>query len=100
MYQQNDNKLTIRLPKEIDHHKADGIRKEVDKQIVQNGISAIVFDFKDTTFMDSSGIGLLMGRYKMVNYVGGSVVAVNVSKKIKMLLSFANVEKFIKCYTK
>lgn len=95
MYQQYDSRLTISLPKEIDHHEADGIRKEVDRRIIQNGISVIVFDFRNTTFMDSSGIGLLMGRYKMVNYIGGSVMAINVSKKIEMLLSLAGIQKFV-----
>jgi len=95
MYQQSNNGLTVYLPKELDHHVADEIRKEVDKRIVELGISDIVFDFGNTTFMDSSGIGLLMGRYKMVNYVGGSVRAVRVSTKIEKLLKFANVQKFV-----
>lgn len=95
MYEQSNKGLTVYLPKELDHHVADGIRKEVDKRIIQNGISVVVFNFGNTTFMDSSGIGLLMGRYKMVNYVGGSVSAVGVSEKIEKLLKFANVQKFV-----
>lgn len=95
MYEQTSKGLTVYLPKELDHHTADGIRKEVDKRIVQNGISNVVFDFGNTTFMDSSGIGLLMGRYKMVSYVGGTVSAVKVSEKIEKLLAFANVPKFV-----
>lgn len=95
MYQHTSNGLTVYLPKELDHHTADEIRREVDKRIVQHGISAVIFDFRDTTFMDSSGIGLLMGRYKMVSYVGGSVCAVEVSEKVEKLLKLANVQKFV-----
>lgn len=95
MYEQTSRGLTVYLPKELDHHTADSIRKEVDRRIVQNGISAVTFDFRNTTFMDSSGIGLLIGRYKMVNYVGGSVCAVGVSEKIEKLLCLANVQKFV-----
>lgn len=95
MYEQSSGGLTVHLPAELDHHTADTIRKEVDKKIVQNGISAIIFDFGNTTFMDSSGIGLLMGRYKMVNYVGGSVHAIHVSEKVEKLLTLANVQRFV-----
>lgn len=96
MYEQYNRELTVHLPKELDHHTADGIRQEIDRRIVQNGLSVVTFDFGKTTFMDSSGIGLLIGRYKMVNYVGGCVRAVEVSEKIEKLLRFANVQKFVK----
>lgn len=95
MYEQTNQGLTVLLPKEIDHHTADGIRQEVDRRIVQDGVSAIIFDFKNTTFMDSSGIGLLMGRYKMVSYVGGSICATGTNEKIKKLLCLANVQKYV-----
>lgn len=95
MYKQSQGGLMVHLPKELDHHTADRIRQEVDRRIVSYGITAVTFDFQDTTFMDSSGIGLLMGRYKMVSYVGGSVCAVGMSEKLKKLLMLANVQKYI-----
>lgn len=95
MYEQRNQELTVLLPKELDHHAADGIRREVDRRIEQTGVSAIIFDFRETTFMDSSGIGLLMGRYKMVSYVGGNVYAVGMSEKLKRLLCLANVQKYV-----
>ena len=95
LYEQTNKGLTVLLPREIDHHAADGIRQEVDRRIVQDGVSAVIFDFKDTTFMDSSGIGLLMGRYKMVSYVGGSIYATGMNEKIKKLLFLANVQKYV-----
>lgn len=95
MYEQNQQGLTVYLPKELDHHTADKIRVEIDRQIIQNGVSAIIFNFRDTTFMDSSGIGLLLGRYKLVHYVGGQVCAVKVNEKLKKLLILANVDKYV-----
>lgn len=95
MYKQLQGCLMVHLPGELDHHAADMIRQEVDRRIVNYGITAVTFDFQDTSFMDSSGIGLLMGRYKMVNYVGGSVRATGMSDKIKKLLMLANVQQYI-----
>ena len=95
MYEQTNQGLTVLLPKEIDHHTADGIRQEVDRRIVQDGVSAIIFDFRNTTFMDSSGIGLLMGRYKMVSYVGGSICVTGANEKIRKLLCLANAQKYV-----
>lgn len=96
MYEQNHQGLTVYLPKEVDHHTVDKIRMEIDRRIIENGVSAIIFNFRDTTFMDSSGIGLLMGRYKLVNYIGGQVCAVKVNEKLKKLLILANVDKYVK----
>lgn len=95
MYKQSRGGLVVHLPNELDHHTADSIRQEVDRRIVNYGITAVTFDFEETSFMDSSGIGLLMGRYKMVSYVGGSVCAIGMSDKIRKLLMLANVQKYI-----
>ena len=50
-----DNYLCIRMPKEVDHHEAAGIRECADKLILNDAVKNIVFDFEDTSFMDSSG---------------------------------------------
>ena len=65
-YQVQENCLTIFLPKEVDHHNAEEIRKSADSVIEKNHIKYVIFDFKDTEFMDSSGIGAIMGRYRMI----------------------------------
>ena len=61
-YQVQENCLTIYLPREVDHHNADEIRKEADAVISRNHIRYVIFDFDRTDFMDSSGIGIIMGR--------------------------------------
>ena len=70
-YQVQENCLTIYLPREVDHHNADEIRKEADAVISRNHIRYVIFDFDRTDFMDSSGIGIIMGRYKTVSLIGG-----------------------------
>ena len=75
-YQVQENCLTIFLPHELDHHNAEEIRRESDHLIIRNHIRYIIFDFAETDFMDSSGIGVIMGRYRMICLIGGEVWAV------------------------
>ena len=70
--------LTVRLPEELDHPASDLIRKETDRIMGQTYIKTIIFDFEETTFMDSSGIGLIMGRYRALGMGKGCIKAVNV----------------------
>ena len=60
------NSLIIHLPKEVDHMVTDEIRRDSDDIIRKKYIRTITFDFSGTAFMDSSGIGLIMGRYRMM----------------------------------
>ena len=59
-----DNYLMIRLPDEIDHHISVDISTRADRYIMTKKVGNVVFDFERTTFMDSSGIGIILGRYK------------------------------------
>lgn len=89
------NYLQILLPREIDHHIAMQVKEEADSIIERRQISNLTFDFRNTVFMDSSGIGMLMGRYKLVHYMGGMVKAVHVNERIEKMLTIAGVLKFI-----
>ena len=70
-YQVQENCLTIFLPREVDHHHAEEIRKNADMVIEKNHIKYVIFDFERTEFMDSSGIGAIMGRYRLIRLVDG-----------------------------
>ena len=65
--------LRILLPKEVDHHNAEEIRQRADRMLETAYVNRIVFDFSRTEFMDSSGIGVIMGRYKNIRFLGGSL---------------------------
>ena len=97
-YQVEENCLTIFLPGELDHHNAEEIRKGADKLIEENHIKCVIFDFQETNFMDSSGIGVIMGRYKMVYLLGGKVWAVHANERMKKILTMSGVTKIIQMY--
>lgn len=97
-YQVQENCLTIFLPNELDHHNAEEIRKNADSLIDEHQIKCVIFDFSDTNFMDSSGIGVIMGRYKRVYLLGGEVWAVHTSERMKKILTMSGVTRIIHIY--
>lgn len=97
-YQVQENCLTIFLPKEVDHHSAEEIRKNADMVIDKNHIKYVIFDFGNTEFMDSSGIGAIMGRYRTLQLIGGEVWAVHASERIKKILVMSGVAKIMQIY--
>ena len=87
-----DHYLMIRLPEEIDHHSCSVICRRADHMMLDNSVSHIVFDFSDTKFMDSSGIGLIIGRTKKLKYFNDSSVSVcNMSDRVDKLLKCAGI---------
>ena len=94
-YQIQENCLTIFLPSEVDHHIAEEMRKNMDTIIENNHIRIVIFDFQNTEFMDSSGIGVIMGRYRTVYLMGGEVWAVHVNSRMKKILNLSGVTKIL-----
>ena len=80
-YQIEENCLTIFLPKELDHH-----------------LKYVIFDFGETSFMDSSGIGVMMGRYRKLSLTGGEVWAANLNDRMKKILKMSGAAKIIRIY--
>ena len=94
-YQLKEGCLTIQMPKELDHHEAGRLKMEADFLIGAYHVRRLVFDFRETEFMDSSGIGLLMGRYRALGMRGKCVQVVNVNSHIAKLLRLSGVGKYI-----
>ncbi len=90
-----DAVMTIRLPEEVDHFEADRLREEVGEILEERNVREVVFDFRKTRFMDSSGIGLVMGRYREMQLVGGKVRAVHVGERIRRILVMSGVARVI-----
>lgn len=88
--------MYVKLPQDLDCNNAAVIRKESDKIMQQENIKNIIFDFEKTNFMDSTGIGVIMGRYKSVKLVGGSVSAINVNVAVEKLLTLSGIHKLIR----
>ena len=87
--------LMVKLPEEIDHHRAGDIAKQADWFILQQEISNIVFDFENTKFMDSSGIGIIMGRYKKITFFGGRVFVIHTDKQIRRILMMSGLNRMV-----
>ncbi len=87
----DDGILTALLFGEIDHHTARDIRLTVDSEIEKHHPSKLILDFRRVKFMDSSGIGLIMGRYRMMQLVGGKVALVNVPPHLERLIALSGV---------
>lgn len=65
--------LIVNVKGELDHHYADMLRKKIDSELLSVQFRNVIFDFTELSFMDSSGIGMLMGRYKIVKHLGGKI---------------------------
>lgn len=94
-FQVIDQCLVVKLPEEIDHHHAGYYSEWADHYILKEKVTNVVFDFERTGFMDSSGIGIIMGRYRKISCFGGKVYAVHADRQILRILKLAGLDKYI-----
>lgn len=93
---QQEGFLLLRMPRELDHCQSVPIRTYADQKIMKEGYHDVVFDFQDTLVMDSSGIGIILGRYRLVSVLGGEVYIVNANERIRKILLAAGLGKVVK----
>lgn len=98
-YVLKDGCMRITMPKEVDHHYAEQLRREADLLIGAYHIRRLVFDFTHTEFMDSSGIGVLIGRSKKMGYSGGVVEAQNLNSRVEKIFVVSGLHKLIQVTT-
>lgn len=89
-----DRLLCIYLYGEIDHHSAVSLREELDELILQRQPRRLVLDLSRIEFMDSAGLGLLMGRYRLMTELGGVVAVSNANARVMKILRLAGMERF------
>lgn len=87
--------LIFEITEELDHHVVERIRKRTDYEIQRLMPKEVIFDFSKVKFMDSAGIGLVLGRYKQANSFGGKMKLVNCNERIKKILEMSGVTKII-----
>ncbi len=87
--------LVVKLLEDLDHHNAVSIREQSDKLITGKNIKDIIFDFTGSEFMDSSGIGVIMGRYKKVIFTGGKVAVTGVNHSVDRIFRLSGLYKII-----
>jgi stage II sporulation protein AA (anti-sigma F factor antagonist) len=90
--------LIIRLQEELDHHNAIQIKDAADRLIDRNNIKHIIFDFSGAGFMDSAGIGVIMGRYRKVIFIGGKAAVANVNSTVDRIFRISGLYKIIEKY--
>lgn len=90
--------LIVRINCEMDHHTSETIRRRVDGEIQRLSPQKLVFDFSGVSFMDSSGIGVIMGRYKNIQRTNGTAVMVNVKPEVRKVFEISGVTKLIPQY--
>ncbi|QEK12460.1 anti-sigma F factor antagonist [Crassaminicella thermophila] len=90
------NNLVIKLNGELDHHTAEEIRDEIDKEIDNNNVKNIIFDLEDMHFMDSSGIGVVIGRYKKVQKLGGQAAVINMNNRVERIFKMSGLFNIVK----
>ena len=93
-----DNILIVNLRGELDHNSAEELRVKVDNMIDSSSIENIILNFSGVSFMDSSGIGAVIGRYKKIKLREGNLVVTNVSKNVSKIFEMSGLYKIIKKY--
>lgn len=90
-----DKLLIFEITEEIDHHSCERIRKRADYEIQRFMPKKVILDFKKVNFMDSAGIGFVIGRYKTANNYQGDLEMINVSEKLKKIFEMSGILKII-----
>jgi len=89
------NTLIVRLHGELDHHTAEYARQKIENEIIKPITRNMIFDFSNLTFMDSSGIGVIMGRYKNIRKINGKVAIACSNSQVVRLLDVSGISRVI-----
>ena len=95
LYEKKKNTLTVKLRGELDHSVAAGVRAELDELILDPGVRRLVFDLNGLEFMDSSGIGLIIGRYKLMARRGGSVAVRSPGSRVDRIFQMSGLYQLV-----
>jgi stage II sporulation protein AA (anti-sigma F factor antagonist) len=90
-----NRRLKVVIKGDIDHHSAKTIREKIDNQIFSYKPNEVILDLSKVEFMDSSGLGLIMGRYTTSKEIGAELVILKPSYKVKKILELAGIERII-----
>ena len=94
-FYEEDKLLIFKITDEIDDFSVQKIRRRADYEIERYMPKKVIFDFDSVTFMDSAGIGLIIGRYKFVKMLGGTVELANLTSSIKKIFEMSGILRLI-----
>lgn len=87
--------LIVRLSGELDHHSSDDVRMRMDEEIARVGCHHLVMNLESLQFMDSSGLGVILGRYKIVKQKGGKMLLCGANPSVQRLLDMSGLFKIM-----
>ena len=94
-FYEEDKLLVFKITDEIDDCNVQKIRRRADYEIERHLPKRVIFDFNNVSFMDSAGIGMLIGRYKTVNLIGGKLEIANIGKSIEKIFEMCGILRLI-----
>jgi stage II sporulation protein AA (anti-sigma F factor antagonist) len=94
-FEQKRGTLTVRLTGELDHRMASGVSARIDALLEESGARRLVFDLSGLDFMDSSGIGLIIGRYKRIARRGGHVAISDPDKRMDKIFQMSGIYQLV-----
>lgn len=94
-FYEEDKLLVFKITDEIDDCSVQKIRRRADYEIERYMPRKVIFDFDSVTFMDSAGIGLIIGRYKFTNMLGGKLEVANLTQNVKKIFEMSGILKLI-----
>lgn len=97
-YEVKGEALVIHLKADLDHHTALTVRETADTLLARSHAKHILFDFTGVEFMDSSGIGVIMGRYRQVIFKGGRVGVMGVGANVDRIFRISGLYKIVERY--
>ncbi|WP_028987302.1 anti-sigma F factor antagonist [Thermicanus aegyptius] len=92
---ERDKVFVVRLKGELDHHTANDLRQTLGEKIERHGFTHLILNLRDLTFMDSSGLGVLMGRYKQISAKKGEMFVCSMNPTIYRILELAGLFKIL-----
>lgn len=90
--------LIVIINGELDHHYVEYLKRKVDAELIKSSVKNVIFDFTKVNFMDSSGIGVIMGRYKNIQMLSGKVAIVNPNSQVKRIFEMSGILRIIPVY--
>ena len=94
-FNKEDKKIIFKLTEDIDQHTVEKVRRKMDNEIKGYIPRKVVFDFSNISFMDSAGIGMVLGRYKLAKMLNGNLEIINVNKSMKKIFDMSGVSRII-----
>lgn len=94
----NRRTLVVRLTGELDHHTADALRTAIEKELDRDVATSVLLNLQGLTFMDSSGLGVILGRYRRLSQMGGQMAACCLNQQVRRIFELSGLTRIMGIY--